>query len=192
MIYRKGYPELGLYCADICKTLDRGLNYRQADRLSRPVSEAIEQLATWVEANRNAHHSRLAHHARDCRTVSQIQKSAVEPDKRNPLSRVFNAKNDKDRVTAWRSDLDRILHIFEVRSTAHSLQTLLTVHLQTELALHTHVAISDVHEEIANTRELVSDMHRAVLKDQEGADGRNKMVGRHGVLFMIEKFLRLP
>ena len=46
MINRKGYPELGLYCADVCRSLDRGLNSRQADRLSRPVLEAIEQLTT--------------------------------------------------------------------------------------------------------------------------------------------------
>jgi hypothetical protein len=125
--------------------------------------------------------------------VAQIQRSAVEPDKRNPISRIFNAKKDKATIAAWRSDLDRILHVFEVRSTVHSLPTLLTVHLQTELALHTHVAVSDIREDVANTlRELVSDMHRAVVKGQEGTDIRNQMVGNHGVLFTIEKFLQLP
>ena len=46
MVTRKGYVELGLACADVCRSLDRGLNRRQADRLSQPVSEAIEQLTT--------------------------------------------------------------------------------------------------------------------------------------------------
>ena len=46
MVNRKGYVELGLACADVCRTLDRGLNDRQADRLGRPVLEAIEQLTT--------------------------------------------------------------------------------------------------------------------------------------------------
>ena len=46
MINRKGYVELGLYCADVCRSLDRGLNNRQADQLGRPVVEAIEQLTT--------------------------------------------------------------------------------------------------------------------------------------------------
>ena len=41
---REGYVELGLACADVCRTLDRGLNGRQADQLSWPVFEAIEQL----------------------------------------------------------------------------------------------------------------------------------------------------
>ena len=44
MINRKGYVELGLYCADVCRSLDRGLNSRQVDQLGRPVFEAIEEL----------------------------------------------------------------------------------------------------------------------------------------------------
>jgi hypothetical protein len=104
--------------------------------------------------------------------VAQIQRSVVEPNKRNPISRFFHAKKDKATVAAWRSDLDRILHVFEVRSTDHSLVTPLTDHLQTELALHTHVAVSDV-------RGLVSDIHRAVVKGHEGDDIRNQTVGIH-------------
>ena len=46
MVDRKGYVELGLACAGVCKTLDRGLNHRQTDRLGRPVLEAIEELTT--------------------------------------------------------------------------------------------------------------------------------------------------
>ena len=135
--------------------------------------------------------------------MAQIQRSVVEPDKRNLLSRILNPKKDKDAIAAWRSELDRIVHVFEVCSTVRSLPTLLTVHLQIELALHTHIAVSNVREDvghgvvviredIANTHELVSDMHRTLLKDKEGADSRNKTVGNHGVLFVIQKFLQLP
>ena len=46
MINRKGYVELGLYCAHVCRSLDRGLNHRLADQLGRPVFEAIEQFTT--------------------------------------------------------------------------------------------------------------------------------------------------
>ena len=87
-------------------------------------------------------------------------------------------------IAAWRSDLDRILHVFEVRSIVHSLPRPLTVHLQTELALHTHIAVSDV-------RGLVSDIHRAVVKGQEGGDIKNQTVGIHGIPFMIAKSLQL-
>ena len=203
MINRKGYVELGLACADVCKTLDRGLNHTQTDRLGRPVLEAIEQLAAWVETSGNAHCSQLAYSAFNCRTVAQIQRSAVEPDKRNLISRIFNPKKDKDAIAAWRSELNRIVHVFEVCSTVRSPPTLLTVHLQTELALYTHVAVSDIREdvvdirgdvvdireEVANARELISDVHRVVVKDQDGADIRNQAVGNHGILFTVEKFL---
>ena len=46
MVDREDYVKLGLACADVCRALDRGLNGRQADQLSRSVYEAIEQLAT--------------------------------------------------------------------------------------------------------------------------------------------------
>ena len=145
--------------------------------------------------------------------MAQIQRSAVEPDKQNFISRIFNAKKDKETVAAWRSELDRIVHIFEVRSALHFLPALLIVYLQTELAIHTHLAVSDVREDVgdirvdvggirggvvdiredvANTRELVSDMHRTMLKGQEGVDHRNQMVGNHGILFIIQKSLRIP
>lgn len=40
------YVELGLACAGVCKALDRGMNGGQADRFSRFVFEAIEELTT--------------------------------------------------------------------------------------------------------------------------------------------------
>ena len=122
--------------------------------------------------------------------MAQVQRSVIEAKKRNPVSRIFHAKKNKATITAWRSDLDRILHVFEVRPTIHSPVTPLIVHLQTELALHTHIAVSDVREDVANTRDLVSDMHRTMLKVQEGADIMNQTVGDYGVLFAIQKSLQ--
>ena len=133
----------------------------------------------------DAHCTRLAYRVPDRRTVAQIQRSAVEPKNRNPISRIFNAKRDKATIAAWRSDLDRILHVFEVRSTIHSLPILLTVHLQTELALHTHMAVSSTHG-------LVSDIHRAVVKGQEEINIRNQAVGCHYALVIIQNPLQLP
>jgi hypothetical protein len=34
---------------------------------------------------------------------------------RNPLSRLFHARNDKDMIAGWKQDLNKILHIFNVR-----------------------------------------------------------------------------
>ena len=46
MVNEIDYVELGLACADVCKTLDRGMKGRRADELSQSVNEAIAQLTT--------------------------------------------------------------------------------------------------------------------------------------------------
>ena len=46
MANRTDFVELGLACAEVCKTLDRGMNGRRMDELSQSVFEAIEQLTT--------------------------------------------------------------------------------------------------------------------------------------------------
>ncbi|KAF9785521.1 hypothetical protein BJ322DRAFT_836738 [Thelephora terrestris] len=127
-VNRKDYVKLGLACADICRVLDRGLNSRHADQLSGTVFETIQQLTT---------------------TVAQIQSSVVELGERNLISRIFLGDSDKNTIAAWRSDLDRILHVFE-----------------TELALHNHVAVSDIRHDVAITRQIVSDIHHTMVKDQ--------------------------
>ena len=44
MANESDYVELGLACADVCKTLHRGMNGKTLDDLSQSVREAIEQL----------------------------------------------------------------------------------------------------------------------------------------------------
>ena len=46
MINEKGYVELGLDCADICRALDRGMKGKRSDDLNQSVREAINQLTT--------------------------------------------------------------------------------------------------------------------------------------------------
>ena len=46
MANKSDYVELGLACANACKTLDRGMNGRKLDDLSQSVREAIAQLTT--------------------------------------------------------------------------------------------------------------------------------------------------
>ena len=43
------YVDIGLFCADVCRTLDRGLSGRHLNELSRPVRGAIEELTTLVQ-----------------------------------------------------------------------------------------------------------------------------------------------
>ena len=46
MANEKEYVDLGLYCADICTALDRGMGGKRPDELSNSVREAINQLTT--------------------------------------------------------------------------------------------------------------------------------------------------
>ena len=44
MIEEVGYVELGLTCAEVCKSLDQGMNGRRVDQLSQSTLRAIERL----------------------------------------------------------------------------------------------------------------------------------------------------
>ena len=46
MTNKLDYVELCLACADVCRALDRGMNEKRVNELSRSVYEAIEQLTT--------------------------------------------------------------------------------------------------------------------------------------------------
>ena len=42
----QGFLDLGLFCADVCKALERGLEGKRSDELSKPVHEAIGRFTT--------------------------------------------------------------------------------------------------------------------------------------------------
>ena len=46
MVNEQDYVELGLSCADICRALDRGMDGKKLDDLSKSVCDAINQLKT--------------------------------------------------------------------------------------------------------------------------------------------------
>ena len=142
-------------------------------------------------ASGDAHCPPACLHAIDRRAVEQIQRSVVKLGKRNAVSRLFHATSDKDTVASWRSELDRILQVFKVRSTASSPLTPLTIDFQTELAVHTDVTVTETRHDVAYTREVVSDIQRAVVKVQEGIDIRNQTVGSHYALFVVPRPLQL-
>jgi len=107
--------------------------------------------------------------------VAEIQKNIIERGRRNGLSRMFHAKNDKETIATWRTDLNRILHIFNVCRVTPA-GSPLTIHFQTELAINTNAAVSDVHRNVLNTHTIVSDIHRTIVESQEGVDGSNRSV----------------
>jgi hypothetical protein len=46
MVNEQDYVELGLFCANICRALDRGMNGKKLNDLSQSVRGAINQLTT--------------------------------------------------------------------------------------------------------------------------------------------------
>ncbi|KAF9641915.1 hypothetical protein BDM02DRAFT_3194271 [Thelephora ganbajun] len=107
-------------------------------------------------------------------TVVEIKRNVDKLGKQNRISHLFHAKNDKDTVAAWRLDLNRILHVFN-----------------TELAINTHVivsdiqhdvlnartVVSDVHQGIVSTHAIVSDIHCTIMKSQEESEDKDQLVG---------------
>jgi hypothetical protein len=69
-------------------------------------------------------------------TLAEIQRKIIKKGKRNMVSRLLHAKKDREMITAWKSDLTKILLVFNVRSVA-VVRLLLTIHFQTEFALNT-------------------------------------------------------
>ena len=55
-------------------------------------------------------------HAPDPRTVAEIERRVVERGGRNAVARILHAKNDGGTIAAWKLDLSRILHVFNVCS----------------------------------------------------------------------------
>ena len=92
----------------------------------------------------------------------------IKRSRRGAVSRFLRAKSDKEAITTWKEVLNRTLHTFNVCS-AIFLWLLLTVRLQTELAVNTHVIASDVQT-------MVSDIRRNMLECQEVADDQRRSV----------------
>ena len=113
---------------------------------------------------------RFTYQVPDRSAVAEIQRDVTKRGQRSGVSRVFHAKNDKETIATWRLDLNRILHVFNVRLVTLARTTLkLTVCFQTELAISTSMAMSELQRN-------VSDIHRTMVGGQEGTDGKHQSV----------------
>ena len=156
MVSKADYVELGLTCASVCEALTRGLDGRQTDQFSQSALEAIEKLTTWVEPVMRAPGDFLTEPS--FRSVTEIQGQIIKRGKRNAISRRYHRKDDKEAIATWRLDLDRILHVFDVRSVT-SVRWLLISRVQTRLVGNPHSTVSDTRHDIANVHTTVSDTH---------------------------------
>jgi len=95
----------------------------------------------------------------DHRTVAEIQGRIIEKRERGLLSRLAHARGDKEIIAAWRSDLMRILQVFNVRS-AGSVRLSLIASFQTELSAH--AVVSGVHQGMLKGSEDTGDKDQAV------------------------------
>jgi hypothetical protein len=97
----------------------------------------------------------------DRRTVGGIQRKVIKKSRRKAISRLLYAKNDKETIAGWKSELNRILHVFNVRLLVSG-WSLLTVNFQAELAVTTQVTVSDTHTIVSNIRDDVSKIREGI------------------------------
>jgi len=104
--------------------------------------------------------------------LADIRSKVTERSKQNFALRAFHAKNDSQTIASWRTDLNRILLVFNVRSVFPA-QPPLTVQLQTELGLNIYTTVSNIQDGVTktsavaeNTQAMVSDIHGKLLGSQ--------------------------
>ena len=116
---KQDYLELGLNCADICTALVQGMDGKRPEDLSRSVCDAISKLTKWVKAPVPQVDSQYADDAPDHpRAATEIERNAIKKSERSKFSRLLHTKDDKNKIVAWKAELDRILHVFNVRPVA--------------------------------------------------------------------------
>ena len=54
----------------------------------------------------------------DRSTLAEIQRKVIKKRKRNVISRLVHAKNDREVIATWKSNLSKILLVFNVSSVA--------------------------------------------------------------------------
>ena len=65
------------------------------------------------------HRACFTYHVQNRRTVKGIEERVTEKGKRNRAHRLFHSRNDKETIASWRSDLIRILGVFNVRPVVY-------------------------------------------------------------------------
>ena len=113
-------------------------------------------------------------HALDCRIVDKIREKVTEKGERNRFSRALHAKSDKDTIAAWKSDLNRILHVFTV-CLITCVRSSLIFRFQAQIAVNTNVIVSEIRSAVVNSR--------------EEANNTNSSVSTTCTLFIVERTL---
>jgi hypothetical protein len=116
MINALDYVELGLFCADICKGPRSGNEWEETRR-PRSVGVRCDKSVDDVSWTSDIMVSGSStYHALGCRTVAEIHNQVTKKSGRNVVSRLFHARNDEETIVVWKSELNRILVVFNVCS----------------------------------------------------------------------------
>lgn len=99
------------------------------------------------------------------RTVAEIQEKIAKRGGQGLLSRFGHAKNDKEAIASWRSDLNAIINILNVGSVVPAWPPL-NVYFQTELAVNTRANGSGVRRDVVDTREVVPTIRDNAMSTQ--------------------------
>ena len=99
--------------------------------------------------------------------MAEIQGKVIKRSGRNAVSRLLHAKSDKETIATWKSDLNRILHVFNVRSVLFTRPSLI-ISFQTELAVNTHVLATSTHVTVSGIRDDV-----LKIREEIGGQGRS-------------------
>jgi hypothetical protein len=119
--------------------------------------------------------------------VAEIQKKVIKRSGRNAVSRLLQAKNDKEKIAGWRVELNRILHVFNVRSVISAWSSL-TVNFQTELAVNTHTIVSDIRDDVSKIREGIGGQVQPA-QTRLAASTTKKFSTLHSYLAYLESLL---
>ena len=93
--------------------------------------------------------------------MEEIREKVTKRSKRNVVSQLIHATNDKGMIAGWKSDLGRILQIFNVRPVIfHSV--IVNRFLQIELTMNIQVTISDVNHRVLEIQKEVRGQARSV------------------------------
>ena len=79
--------------------------------------------------------------------MSEIEEKITKQSRRSYLSQLVHAKSDKETIGAWKLDLIKTLHIFNVRSVG-SVSLSLTPLSQTQLIVNTNAMVSDIYHNV--------------------------------------------
>ena len=58
--------------------------------------------------------------------------------------------------------------------------------------MNTYTVVSDIHQGVSSTHAIVTDIHRTIVANQEGTDGKSRSVSVTCTLFIAEPTLIIP